>query len=96
MTQRDFDAITKEFAKIEKATVKGNSGKKVKYINGFNRRYRLTFNWNESKNKYTIELESERHSIYGTTFVWDRSKTEKSFQDFLYDFFVNQPNRERK
>lgn len=95
MTHRDFDTITKEFAKIEKTTVKGNSGKKAKCVDCFLRKYRLTFNWNESNNKYTIELESERHSIYHTLFVWDRSKTEKSFQDFLYDYFVNQPNGQK-
>lgn len=96
LTEKEFNAITKEVEKMDKVIIKSDCGKKVKYVDVYNRRYRLTFNWNVSKNKYTIEIEKQRHSIYEPLLYWDSIKNEKSFKDFLYNFFINQPNRECK
>lgn len=85
MTKNIYNAIVAEVEEMAILVMNNDNVKKVKYVKVGDRKFRLSFWWDASKNESVVKVEEKRNG-YEEALVWDSAETDKTFPDFFMDF----------
>ena len=85
MTKNIYNAIVAEAEEMANLVMDNDNVKKVKYVEVGDRKFRVTFYWNASKNESVVKVEEKRNG-YEEVLVWNSAETDKTFPDFFMDF----------
>lgn len=85
MTKNIYNAIVAEVEEMAILVMNNDEAKKVKYVKVGDRKFRVTFYWNASKNESIVKVE-EKRNCYEEVLVWDSAETDETFPDFFMNF----------
>lgn len=85
MTKNIYNAIVAEVEEMAILVMNNDEVKKVKYVKVGDRKFRVTFYWNASKNESVVKVEEKRNG-YEEVLVWDSAETDETFPDFFMNF----------
>ena len=85
MTKKIYNAIVAEVEEMSILVMNNDEAKKVKYVKVGDRKFRVTFYWNASKNESVVKVEEKRNG-YEEVLVWDSAETDETFPDFFMNF----------
>lgn len=85
MTKNIYNAIVAEVEEMSILVMNNDEAKKVKYVKVGDRKFRVTFYWNASKNESVVKVE-EKRNCYEEVLVWDSAETDETFPDFFMNF----------
>ena len=85
MTKNIYNAIVAEVEEMSILVMNNDEAKKVKYVKVGDRKFRVSFWWDASKNESVVKVEEKRNS-YEEVLVWDSAETDETFPDFFMNF----------
>lgn len=85
MTKNIYNAIVAEVEEMSILVMNNDNVKKVKYVKVGDRKFRVTFYWNASKNKSVVKVEEKRNG-YEEILEWDSTEADETFPDFFMNF----------
>lgn len=85
MNKNSYNAIVAEVEKMAILVMNNDNVKKVKYVNVGDRKFRVTFWWDAGLNESEVKVEEKKYG-YEEFFVWNSTKTTKTFPDALMDY----------
>lgn len=85
MNKNAYNAIVAEVEKMAILVMNNDNVKKVKYVNVGERKFRVTFWYDFNENESEVKVEEKKYG-YEEVFVWNSTKTTKTFPDALMDF----------
>ena len=85
MTKNIYNAIVAEVEEMAILVMNNDEAKKVKYVKVGDRKFRVSFWWDASKNESVVKVEEKRNS-YEEVLVWDSAETDETFPDFFMNF----------
>lgn len=85
MTKNIYNAIVAEVEEMSNLVMNNDNVKKVKYVNVGDRKFRVSFWWDASKNESIVKVEEKRNG-YEEVLVWDSAETDETFPDFFMNF----------
>lgn len=85
MTKNIYNAIVAEVEEMSNLVMNNDVISKVKYVNVGDRKFRVSFWWDASKNESVVKVEEKRNG-YEEVLVWDSAETDETFPDFFMNF----------
>lgn len=85
MTKNIYNAIVAEVEEMAILVMSNDEVKKVKYVKVGDRKFRVSFWWDASKNESVVRVEEKRNG-YEEVLVWDSAETDETFPDFFMNF----------
>ena len=85
MTKNIYNAIVAEVEEMDILVMSNDVISKVKYVKVGDRKFRVSFWWDASKNESVVKVE-EKRNIYEEVLVWDSAETDETFPDFFMNF----------
>ena len=85
MTKNIYNAIVAEVEEMSNLVMNNDNVKKVKYVKVGDRKFRVSFWWDASKNESVVKVEEKRNG-YEEVLVWDSAETDETFPDFFMNF----------
>lgn len=85
MTKNIYNAIVAEVEEMDILVMNNDVISKVKYVKVGDRKFRVSFWWDASKNESVVKVE-EKRNIYEEVLVWDSAETDETFPDFFMNF----------
>ena len=75
MTKNIYNAIGAEGEEMSNFVRNNDNVKKVKYVKGGDRKFRVSFWWDASKNESVVKV-GEKRNTYEEVLVWDSAETD--------------------
>ena len=85
MTKNIYNAIVAEVEEMNILVMSNDVISKVKYVKVGDRKFRVSFWWDASKNESVVKVE-EKRNCYEEVLVWDSAETDETFPDFFMNF----------
>ena len=85
MTKNIYNAIVAEVEEMDILVMSNDVISKVKYVKVGDRKFRVSFWWDASKNESVVKVEEKRNG-YEEVLVWDSAETDETFPDFFMNF----------
>ena len=85
MTKNIYNAIVAEVEEMDILVMSNDNVKKVKYVKVGDRKFRVSFWWDASKNESVVKVEEKRNG-YEEVLEWDSAETDETFPDFFMNF----------
>ena len=85
MTKNIYNAIVAEVEEMDILVMSNDVISKVKYVKVGDRKFRVSFCWDASKNESVVKVEEKRNG-YEEVLVWDSAETDETFPDFFMNF----------
>ena len=85
MTKNIYNAIVAEVEEMDILVMSNDVISKVKYVKVGNRKFRVSFWWDASKNESVVKVEEKKYR-YEEVLVWDSAETDETFPDFFMNF----------
>ena len=85
MTKNIYNAIVAEVEEMDILVMSNDVISKVKYVKVGDRKFRVSFWWDASKNESVVKVE-EKRNCYEEVLVWDSAETDETFPDFFMNF----------
>ena len=82
MTKNIYNAIVAEVEEMDILVMGNDVISKVKYVKVGDRKFRVSFWWDASKNESVVKVE-EKRNCYEEVLVWDSAETDETFPDFF-------------
>ena len=82
MTKNIYNAIVAEVEEMDILVMSNDVISKVKYVKVGDRKFRVSFWWDASKNESVVKVE-EKRNCYEEVLVWDSAETDETFPDFF-------------
>ena len=85
MTKNIYNAIVAKVEEMDILVMSNDVISKVKYVKVGDRKFRISFWWDASKNESVVKVE-EKRNCYEEVLVWDSAETDETFPDFFMNF----------
>ena len=85
MTKNIYNAIVAEVEEMDILVMSNDVISKVKYVKVGDRKFRVSFWWDASKNESVVKVEEKKYR-YEEVLVWDSAETDETFPDFFMNF----------